>query len=61
MAADLEAASRRREARRQTLEVDIERSERKLANPGFMEKAPPEVVQAEREKCDELRRQLETL
>jgi valyl-tRNA synthetase len=59
--ADLDAARRRSEARRRALESDIERSERKLANPGFVEKAPPAVVEGERAKLAELRAQLEAL
>jgi len=58
---DLGAAERKRAAQRATLEQEIERSERKLANPSFVEKAPPEVVAAEREKLERLRRELEAL
>jgi valyl-tRNA synthetase len=32
-----------------------------LGNPGFTEKAPAEVVQAEREKLDRYRRELDAL
>ncbi len=41
---DLEATERRRAERRQTLESEIERAERKLANKGFVDKAPADVV-----------------
>ena len=41
--------------------AEIERSEGKLANPGFVEKAPPAVVEAEREKLARLRAELEAL
>jgi valyl-tRNA synthetase len=58
---DLEAAQRKRDARRSGLEQEIERSERKLANDGFVSKAPADVVQAEREKLQTLRTELETL
>jgi len=56
---DLEASERKREAQRAKLEAEIERSETKLANPGFVEKAPPAVVEAEREKLARLRAEVE--
>jgi valyl-tRNA synthetase len=56
---DLEAAERKRAARRAQLETEIARAERKLENPGFVSKAPSEVVAAEREKLESLRRELE--
>ncbi|HEY2653772.1 MAG TPA: class I tRNA ligase family protein, partial [Solirubrobacteraceae bacterium] len=58
---DLEAVERKRAARRAALEEEIERSERKLANQGFVSKAPPEVVEGEREKLRRLREELESL
>ncbi len=58
---DLEGAERRRASARAKLEAEIERAERKLANQGFVAKAPPEVVQAEREKLERLRAELEAL
>jgi valyl-tRNA synthetase len=58
---DLGAAERKRDARRGVLGTEIERSERKLANDGFVAKAPAEVVQAERDKLAQLRAELETL
>ena len=58
---DTEEAKRRSEARRGQLEQEIARAEGKLANDQFVEKAPPQVVQAEREKLDRLRRELEEL
>ena len=48
-------------ARRAKLEEEIERAERKLANQGFVDKAPPEVVQAERDKLKRLKDELESL
>ena len=57
---DVEGARRRLAARRAKLEAEIERAERKLANQGFVAKAPPEVVQAEREKLERLRAELES-
>ncbi|MBV9194177.1 MAG: valine--tRNA ligase [Solirubrobacterales bacterium] len=56
---DLEASERKRAARRAELEREIERSERKLANPGFVSKAPAAVVAAERAKLARLRAELE--
>ena len=58
---DLGVAQRKLEARREKLAAEIERAERKLANPGFIAKAPPEVVAAEREKLTRLQAELETL
>ncbi|HEY2162207.1 MAG TPA: class I tRNA ligase family protein, partial [Solirubrobacteraceae bacterium] len=58
---DLGAAERKRAAQRATLDREIDQSERKLANHGFVEKAPREVVAAEREKLERLRRELEAL
>ena len=37
---------------RAELEPEIDRAGRKLANQGFVAKAPPKVVQAERDKLD---------
>ncbi len=45
--------------RRRKLESEIDRAERKLANEGFVAKAPTEVVEAEREKLERLRGELE--
>ena len=58
---DPEAAGRKRAAERARLESEIERSERKLANQGFVAKAPADVVQREREKLERLRTELEAL
>jgi len=52
---DLGAAQRRLVAGRAKLDTEIERCERKLANQGFVAKAPAAVVQAEREKLARLR------
>ncbi|HWT25270.1 MAG TPA: valine--tRNA ligase, partial [Solirubrobacteraceae bacterium] len=60
-AVDLEAASRRVAERRAWLADEIRRAERKLANEGFVAKAPPPVVQAERDKLDRLRDELAAL
>ena len=58
---DLGAAERRLEARRAELRGEIERAERKLANEGFVAKAPPQVVDAERDKLARFRAELEEL
>jgi valyl-tRNA synthetase len=60
-AVDVEAAAARAAAQRATLEKEIARAEGKLANEGFVAKAPPAVVEAERAKLDRLRRELEGL
>ena len=58
---DAGAAARKAAERRALLEAEIERAEKKLDNEGFVRKAPPEVVQAEREKLARLRQELESL
>jgi valyl-tRNA synthetase len=58
---DPDAAGRRRDERRRELEAEIARSEGKLANRGFVEKAPAAVVDGEREKLDRLRADLQAL
>jgi valyl-tRNA synthetase len=56
---DLDAAKRRLAVQLAELEAEIGRSERKLANEGFVAKAPPAVVQAERDKLALLRAELD--
>jgi valyl-tRNA synthetase len=58
---DLEAAERRAGERRAKLEGEIARAEDRLANDGFVSKAPPAVVDAERSKLAALRAELEAL
>jgi len=60
-AVDLEAEARRTEARRGELRAEIARAQGKLANAGFVERAPAPVVEAEREKLARLERELEEL
>ena len=43
------------------LDAGAARSRAKLANPGFVSKAPPEVVEGERHKLAELERQVEAV
>jgi valyl-tRNA synthetase len=58
---DHDAAERRAAARRAELEKEIARAEGKLGNEGFVAKAPPAVVDAERAKLERLREELEGL
>ena len=58
---DYEALARRVAERRRELAAEIERAEKKLANPGFRDKAPADVVAAEEEKLASYRRQHEAL
>jgi valyl-tRNA synthetase len=60
-AVDLDAHARRAAERRTTLEAEIKRAEGKLANEKFVAKAPGAVVQAERDKLERLREELEGL
>jgi valyl-tRNA synthetase len=52
---------RKREAERERLRNEIVRAEGRLANEGFVAKAPEHLVAAEREKLERLRRELEAL
>jgi len=52
---------RRIAAQREELDAEIARLEAKLANERFVSKAPPEVVEGEREKLDGYRRALDSL
>jgi valyl-tRNA synthetase len=58
---DREAEARKAQAERERLEGEIARAEGKLANEGFLAKAPPQLVQAEREKLERLRRERDGL
>jgi valyl-tRNA synthetase len=58
---DLAAAERRRAAARERLMLEIDRVQEKLAKPGFVEKAPANVVQASRERLERLHAELEGL
>jgi valyl-tRNA synthetase len=60
-AIDVEAAARKLAARREKLESEIARAEGKLANHGFVAKAPAPVVEAEREKLTRLQAELAAL
>jgi valyl-tRNA synthetase len=58
---DLEAEKQRARERADLLRKEIARAESKLANQGFVAKAPEAVVQAEREKLERLKSELEEL
>ena len=56
---DREAEARKLAAGRERLRAEIARAEAKLGNQGFVAKAPPDLVQSERDKLERLRRELE--
>jgi valyl-tRNA synthetase len=58
---DREAEARKAAAERERLQNEIARAEAKLANEGFVAKAPEHLVQAERDKLERLRRELDSL
>jgi valyl-tRNA synthetase len=58
---DLGAADRKRDADRERLTGEIKRAEGKLANEKFVAKAPPQLVEAEREKLARLQAELRSL
>jgi valyl-tRNA synthetase len=60
-AVDLGAAARRIEERLAWLDAEIARAEKKLANDGFVAKAPAAVVESEREKLARLREERDAL
>ena len=57
----LDAARERIEAQRAKLRQEIQRAQAKLGNQGFVTKAPPQVVDGEREKLARLQAELESL
>jgi valyl-tRNA synthetase len=58
---DGEAVQARIEERREKLRSEVSRGEKKLANEDFVAKAPADVVDAEREKLEAYRSELEEL
>ncbi|HSI79220.1 MAG TPA: valine--tRNA ligase [Solirubrobacterales bacterium] len=58
---DPDQARRRIAERREALHAEVARAEGKLSNEGFVAKAPQDVVDAEREKLDRYRAELEEL
>ena len=58
---DPAAAERRRREQRDRIEGEIGQVESKLANRGFVDNAPPDVVQAQRDRLARLRAELEEL
>ena len=58
---DLSGFLERQKKRLAELEKAVESAQKKLANPGFVERAPAEVVEAERERLAENKAQLERI
>jgi len=58
---DLSSFLERQKKRLSELEKQVELGQKKLANPGFIERADPAVVQAERERLTENQAQLERI
>ena len=58
---DAEGVADRIDSRRAELRAEVERGERKLANEGFVAKAPAEVVEEERGKLERYRAELSEL
>jgi valyl-tRNA synthetase len=58
---DASEAERRIGERREQLAAEVARAEGKLANQGFVAKAPQDVVDAEREKLERYREELREL
>jgi valyl-tRNA synthetase len=58
---DTGEADRRRQEKREQLRAEIERAQGKLANEKFVSRAPEQVVQAERDKLERFRAELEEL
>jgi valyl-tRNA synthetase len=56
---DREAEARKAQVERERVQQEIARAEAKLGNEGFVAKAPPHLVQAERDKLERLRRELD--
>jgi valyl-tRNA synthetase len=56
-----QSANGNAEAERQRLQGEIARAEKMLANERFVQNAKPEVVQAEREKLERYRRELDAI
>jgi valyl-tRNA synthetase len=58
---DAQAVATRLEARREELRSEVSRAEGKLGNEKFVDRAPPEVVEEERQKLARYRAELEEL
>jgi len=58
---DAEAVAGRLEARREELRAEVKRAEGKLGNEKFVDRAPSEVVEEERQKLERYRAELEEL
>jgi valyl-tRNA synthetase len=60
-AVDVDGAERRLAAGRAKLDAEIEKLEHRIANPSFVEKAPPDVVQKVRDELERLRAERDAL
>jgi valyl-tRNA synthetase len=58
---DPEGARARIDAERRRLQSEIERARGKLSNKGFTDKAPPQLVQSERDKLERFEAELSEL
>jgi len=58
---DAAAVAERLDRRRQELQAEVDRGERKLGNEGFVAKAPAEVIEEERGKLERYRNELAEL
>ena len=58
---DLEGAERRRAGQREKLDVEIDKLRQRLANPGFVDRAPPDVIQKVRDALARLEEEREAL
>ena len=58
---NLEEEKERREKEKQRLESEVARCEKMLSNPGFINKAPAEKIEEEKEKLRKYKEMLENL
>ena len=58
---DIKEEIERLEKEKEKLEAEVERGEKMLSNPGFVNKAPEEKVNAEKEKLENYKNALETV
>ena len=58
---DLEEEAKRKEEEFKKIEFEIQRAEKMLANPGFVNKAPKEKVEEERLKLEKYKEMLEKM
>ena len=58
---DLEEEAKRKEEERKKIEFEIERAEKMLTNPGFVNKAPQAKIDEEKAKLEKYKQMLEKL